>query len=78
MLFEVTDLQVRFTSSEVAELVASLQALEIRPGKLAFVTDASQGFLSSLVSTVRELPGQWNTQWQTFQSLSQAQDWLQE
>ena len=78
VLFEVTDLQVRFTSSEVAELVASLQALEIRPGKLAFVTDARQGFLSSLVSTVRELPGQWNTQWQTFQSLSQAQDWLQE
>ena len=78
VLFDVRDLQVRFTSSEVAELVTSLQVLEIQPGKLAFVTDAREGFLSSLVSTVRVLPGHWNTEWRTFQNISQAQTWLQE
>ena len=76
VLWRISEMQIDFAMTEANQLVEFVQNREsaIPEGKMAFVT--GDGFIKSVVQTVRASGGEFRTEWETFDSEDAALAWL--
>ncbi|NKC00702.1 MAG: hypothetical protein GKR90_19715 [Pseudomonadales bacterium] len=74
-IWRISDMQINFALADATQLAAIFQAGGVRSGKMAFVS-GDQGFVKSVVETVRSSRSDWGTDWQTFENEEDALQWV--
>jgi hypothetical protein len=73
----IAEMQINFALADATQLAAILRSGGTPSGKMAFVS-GDQGFIKSVVETVRSSRSDWSTEWQTFVNEADALAWINE
>ena len=74
VLWRTREMQVDFALAEATQLVEFVQKSGVPKGRMAFVS--GEGFIKSVIETVRASSDQFSTEWQTFEKEAEALAWL--